>query len=189
MTAKTLLDAALDTIPAQVPYIGLPAGAGVRIERRAGCKLTVAFAWAGRPTHSDDRMRSCPVERFDVLFDVPGVQFVSIQHGPRAADIEPWLARQNVASMSGRLTDLAATLSVIDQADLVIAVDTSVVHLAGAYGKRVWTLLAFGAEWRWLLNRDDSPWYPTMRLFRQRTLGDWDEVFARVRAELERMTG
>ena len=175
----------LDTIPSNVPYIRLPPEAKMQLERPAGTKLAVAFAWAGRPTHSDDRMRSCAIANYATLFDIAGVHFYSIQVGPRAGDIEPYLARQNVSSMTAKLTDLAATLAVIDQADLVIAVDTSVVHLAGAYGKPVWTLLAHGGEWRWLLDREDSPWYPGMRLFRQRVAGDWDEVFARVRAELE----
>ena len=177
----------LDTMPAQIPYIGLPRNVNVHVERAAHTRLAVAFAWAGRPTHGDDRMRSCAVESFAALFNLTDVHFFSIQVGPRAADIEPWLERPNVTSMSAQLTDLAQTLSVIDQVDLVIAVDTSVVHLAGAYGKPVWTLLAHGGEWRWLLEREDTPWYPTMRLIRQRAAGDWDEVFSRVRTRIERM--
>jgi tetratricopeptide (TPR) repeat protein len=177
------------SIPSAIPYIRLPAGSTARIERARDTKLAIAFAWAGRPTHGDDRMRSCSVDRFAPLFELAGAQFFSIQVGPRAADIEPYLARPNVASVSGQLTNLAQTLAVIDQVDLVVAVDTSVVHLAGAYGKPVWTLLAFGGEWRWMLDREDTPWYPSMRLFRQRAPGDWDEVFQRVRARLETMIG
>ena len=175
----------LDSIPGSVPYLRLPADARRALERPAGAKLVVAFAWAGRPTHADDQMRSCGIGRFASLFDLEGVHFRAIQVGERAADIKPWLARPNVSSMTEGLTDFADTLAVMDQADLVIAVDTSVVHLAGAAGKPVWTLLAYGGEWRWLMEREDSPWYPTMRLFRQRAPGDWDEVFARIRARLE----
>jgi tetratricopeptide (TPR) repeat protein len=179
--------ATLKSIPSIIPYIRLPAGVTARIERARDTKLAIAIAWAGRPTHGDDRMRSCSIQCFAPLFELAGAQFFSIQVGPRAAEIEPYLGRPNVASVSDQLTNLAQTLAVIDQVDLVIAVDTSVVHLAGAYGKPVWTLLAFGGEWRWMLNRDDTPWYPSMRLFRQRLLGDWDEVFRRVRAQLEAM--
>jgi len=105
--------------------------------------------------------------------------------GARAGEIAPYLGHPNVSSLTEHLSDFADTLAVIDQMDLVIAVDTSVVHLAGAYGKPVWTLLAFGGEWRWLLGREDSPWYPGMRLLRQPAPGDWGTVFRRVREELE----
>jgi tetratricopeptide (TPR) repeat protein len=175
----------LDSIPANVPYIRLPPGEFPAVESPPDTRLKIAIVWAGRPTHSDDCLRSCPLEYFAGLFDLPDTQFISLQVGPRAVEIAPYLARPNVSSMTGRLTDFADTLAVIEQVDLLIAVDTSVVHLAGACGKPVWTLLCYGAEWRWLLDREDSPWYPSMKLFRQPGPGDWDAVFGRVRAELE----
>ncbi len=185
LTLPHLLNTTLETIPHNVPYIRLPTGVGVPLPQSSTAKLKIAFAWAGRPTHSDDRMRSCAVDLFATLFEIPGTCFYSIQVGSRAPDIAPYLNTDNVYSMSAQLTDLARTLSVIDQVDLLISVDTSVAHLGGAYGKPVWTLLAHGAEWRWLINREDSPWYPSMRLFRQHTAGDWATLFGELRGKLE----
>jgi tetratricopeptide (TPR) repeat protein len=174
----------LETIPNETPYVAPPKDAKARLKRAKGTKLAVGIVWAGRPTHSDDRFRSCPIEWFSNLFNVPGVEFFSLQWGPRAGEISPYLDRKNVTSLSDSLTDFGETAAFIDQLDLVIAIDTAVAHLAGALGKPVWTLLAFGGEWRWLFRREDTPWYPKMRLFRQRILGDWRPVFLRLKNEL-----
>ncbi|NKB57950.1 MAG: tetratricopeptide repeat protein [Alphaproteobacteria bacterium] len=179
----------LETIPNKTPYLKVPAGTKAKIRRRKETKLAVAFVWAGRPTHSDDRFRSCTVNWFATLFDIPGVDFYSIQWGPRAAELTPHLERKNVSSMTDKLTDFAETAAIIDQADLVISIDTAVAHLAGALGKPVWTILPFGGEWRWLFRREDTPWYPNMRLFRQPILGDWRPVFQRMGTALSQMVG
>lgn len=179
----------LETIPNKTPYLKVPTGTKAKIRRRKETKIAVAFVWAGRPTHSDDRFRSCAVNWFATLFDIPGVDFYSIQWGPRAAELESHLTRKNVTSMTDKLTDFAETAAIIDQVDLVIAIDTAVAHLAGALGKPVWTILPFGGEWRWLFRREDSPWYPNMRLFRQPILGDWRPVFQRMRIALTELTG
>jgi len=174
----------LETIPHNIPYLKVPKGTKARIRRRKGSTLAVAFVWAGRPTHSDDRFRSCSLDWFATLFDIPGVDFYSIQWGPRAAELEPYRSRPNVTSMTDKLTSFAETAAIIEQVDLVISIDTAVAHLAGALGKPVWTLLPFGGEWRWLFRREDSPWYPSMRLFRQQILGDWRPVFQRIAVAL-----
>lgn len=179
----------LETIPNKTPYLKVPPGTKAKIRRREEAKMNVAFVWAGRPTHSDDRFRSCPVSWFAALFDIPGIDFYSIQWGPRAAELAPYLEKPNVFSMTDQLTDFAETAAIIDQVDLVIAIDTAVAHMAGALGKPVWTILPFGGEWRWLFRREDTPWYPNMRLFRQRILGDWRPVFQRIGAGLTQMTG
>jgi tetratricopeptide (TPR) repeat protein len=179
----------LETVPNQTPYVRVPTGTKAKIRRRKGTKLRVAFVWAGRPTHSDDKFRSCTVNWFANLFDIPGIDFYGIQWGPRAAELEPHLKRRNVFSMTDKLTDFAETAAIIDQVDLVIAIDTAVAHLAGALGKPVWTILPFGGEWRWLFRREDTPWYPNMRLFRQAILGDWRPVFQRIGAALTQMVG
>ena len=179
----------LETIPNKTPYVKVPAGTKAKVRRRKDAKLSVAFVWAGRPTHSDDRFRSCSVQWFSTLFDVPGVDFYSIQWGPRAVELDPYLKNENVFSMTDKLTDFAETAAIIDQVDLVIAIDTAVAHLAGALGKPVWTILPFGGEWRWLFRREDTPWYPNMRLFRQRILGDWRPVFQRMKAGLRQLAG
>ncbi|MEX2616397.1 MAG: tetratricopeptide repeat protein [Alphaproteobacteria bacterium] len=177
----------VETIPNRVPYLRPPPDAKTRIKRRKGGRLAVAFAWAGRPTHSDDRFRSCPLIWFAALFDIPGIDFYSIQWGPRSGELKPYLARGNVFSLSGQLTDFGETAAIIDQVDLVISIDSAVTHLAGALGKRVWTILPFGGEWRWLFRREDSPWYPNMRLYRQRILGDWRPVFLRIAGALQQL--
>ncbi|PPR21876.1 MAG: hypothetical protein CFH40_01488 [Alphaproteobacteria bacterium MarineAlpha10_Bin3] len=177
----------LETIPNTVPYIKVPPGTKARIRRRKGVRLTVAFVWAGRPTHSDDRFRSCPLNWFAALFDMPGIDFYSIQWGPRAGELTPYQSRLNVTDMTDKLTSFAETAAIIEQVDLVISIDTAVAHLAGALGKPVWTLLPFGGEWRWLFRREDTPWYPTMRLFRQQILGDWRPVFQRIAAALSQL--
>ncbi len=179
----------LETIPNRMPYVKVPQGTKAKIRSRKNTKVKVAFVWAGRPTHSDDRFRSCPVNWFASLFDIPGVDFYSIQWGPRAAELGPHLKRRNVFSMTDKLTDFAETAAIIGQVDLVIAIDTAVAHLAGALGKPVWTILPFGGEWRWLFRREDTPWYPNMRLFRQRILGDWRPVFQRMAAGLTQLAG
>ncbi len=179
----------LETIPNKTPYVKVPAGTKTKIKRRKEAKLAVAFVWAGRPTHSDDRFRSCPLDWFAKLFDISGVDFYGIQWGPRAAELEPYLHRENVFSMTDKLTDFAETAAIIEQVDLVIAIDTAVAHLAGGLGKPVWTILPFGGEWRWLFRREDTPWYPNMRLFRQQILGDWRPVFQRIGAALTQMAG
>lgn len=170
----------VETIPNKTPYLKVPPGTKAKIKRRKETKIAVAFVWAGRPTHSDDRFRSCTVNWFSTLFDIPGVDFYSIQWGPRAGELEPHLKRKNVSSMTDQLTDFAETAAIIDQMDLIISIDTAVAHLAGALGKPVWTILPFGGEWRWLFRREDTPWYPNMRLFRQPILGDWRPVFQRM---------
>jgi tetratricopeptide (TPR) repeat protein len=177
----------LESIPDETPYLAAPPEAKGRLKRGKGTKLAVGIVWAGRPTHSDDRFRSCPVGWFSGLFDIPGVEFFSLQWGPRAGEIAPYLDRKNVTSLTESLTDFGETAAFIEQLDLVIAIDTAVAHLAGALGKPVWTLLAFGGEWRWLFRREDTPWYPAMRLFRQRILGDWRPVFQRMKVALSEM--
>ncbi len=189
LTLPLLFGTTLDTIPSKVPYIGLPKNIHVPVQRAVGTTLTVAFTWAGRNTHSDDLMRSCPLKQFASLFELEDIQFISVQVGAKSSEIEQFLERPNVTSLSSELVDFAHTLSILDQVDLVVAVDTSVAHLAAAYGKPVWVLLSFSGEWRWLIRREDSPWYPSVRLFRQRILNDWTDVFNRVRLELMQLRG
>jgi ADP-heptose:LPS heptosyltransferase len=114
---------------------------------------------------------------------VPGTTFVSLQTGPRAVDACK-LPPGAIMDVSAALTDFAETAGAILDLDLVIAVDTAVVHLAGALGKPAWVMLPFSPDWRWLLDRDDSPWYPTLRLYRQPRFGDWSSVIDRVAADL-----
>ena len=146
--------------------------------------MKVGLAWAGSPTHKSDRNRSMKLSDLAPLGQVPGVRFFSLQKGAAAADAKTPPAGMKFVDWTEELKDFADTAALIANLDLVIAADTAVVHLAGAMGKPVWTLLPFVSDWRWLLEREDSPWYPTMRLLRQARVGDWESVIARAVDEL-----
>ncbi len=181
----------LENIPARTPYLSPPPGRVAHWAARIGATpgLKVGIVWAGSPVQRNDRNRSIPIERLKPLFAFAGARFFSLQVGPRSADlavIEPMA----ITDLSGELTDFGETAAAVANLDLVIAADTALVHLAGALGKRVWTMLAFAPDWRWLLARADSPWYPSMRLFRQTRSGDWDGVVGAVRQALtDRLAG
>ncbi|MEG4939389.1 tetratricopeptide repeat protein [Microcoleus sp. F4-D5] len=167
----------LETIPANTAYLSPPAGAdfGLLPDRT----LKVGIVWAGNPKHRKNKQRSCSLSQFLPLLDVSGVSFYSLQKEVSEAD-RALLNQTPIVDLSPHFDDLADTAAAIAKLDLVISVDTAVAHLAGALGKPVWILLAFSPDWRWLLEREDSPWYPTARLFRQHQRGDWEGVFARV---------
>ncbi len=175
----------LATIPADIPYL-TPDPAAVerwRLKLGDGSGLKVGIAWAGNPSHKNDRNRSVAIERLLPLLEVPGIRWFSLQVGEHAGDLAR-LPIGMVADLSGELGDFSDTAAVIANLDLVIAVDTAIVHLAGALGRPVWAMMTFAPDWRWLLDREDSPWYPSLRLFRQATLGDWDSVLVRMRQAL-----
>jgi tetratricopeptide (TPR) repeat protein len=176
----------IGTIPADIPYLK---ASEERLNKwRARVPKTgqplVAIAWAGRATHGNDRNRSLAVSRLAPLLSQETARFVSIQRDLREGDSDFLRTCPGLEHVGDELEDFADTAAVVALADLVISVDTSVAHLAGAMGQPVWILLPFAPDWRWLLDRDDSPWYPTAKLFRQPVLGDWDSVIERVRREL-----
>ncbi len=190
MSLPRLMGTDLNTIPADIPYLSADAAksAGWR-ERLAGIApgLKVGIAWAGLPSHFNDIRRSMPLEAFRPIAEVPSVFLISLQKGVAAEQIKtsPGIIALDAAPDLNDFTDTAA---LIVNLDLVVAVDTSVVHLAGALGRPVFILLSYAGEWRWLLHRSDSPWYPTARLFRQPNPGDWQRVVADVRGVIEAMT-
>lgn len=181
----------LETIPAETPYLGVAPAlmrkwAEKLDEALPGRPLRVGVAWAGRPTHPNDRRRSMRLADLAPLARVPEVALVSLQ--PRfpardraSAHLVPLI------DLTAEFSDFAETAAAVINLDLVITVDTAVGHLAGALGKPVWLMLPTPADWRWMLERSDSPWYPTMRLFRQERPGDWSAVVAAVAAELARL--
>jgi len=176
-----------ETIPADVPYLFVDSR---KVEywrpRLAGEGFKVGLVWSGNPMHPNDRNRSCPLERFAPLAEVPNVQLYGLQKDEAAAaQVKGLPENMAVTNLGQHFRDFTDTAGVIENLDLLISVDTSVVHLAGAMGKPVWVLLALSMpDWRWLLDREDSPWYPTMRLFRQQKQRDWDVVIRRVAEEL-----
>jgi len=181
MSLPHLLGVTLDTLPVATPYLGVLDG--TRTPAIVASGLRVGLVWRGNPQHENDRYRSISLKALAPVLDVEGVDFFSLQVGT-ATGLEsgPWAAR--VTDLAPALTDFARTAAVIAQLDLVISVDTAVAHLAGALGKPVWLLLAGGNDWRWLHGRDDTPWYATMRLFRQPRLGNWPAVVKNVRRAL-----
>jgi hypothetical protein len=172
-----IFDTRLETIPANVPYLeAKPAESWGR--------AAVGLVWAGNQAHANDRNRSLTLPELAPLGQVPGVNFFSLQKGPQATELLASPPGLRITDLAGNLVDFADTAAAILGLDLVITVDTAVAHLAGALGRKVWTLLPFAPDWRWLLDREDSPWYPTMRLFRQPRPGDWATVIEDVAARL-----
>jgi tetratricopeptide (TPR) repeat protein/ADP-heptose:LPS heptosyltransferase len=175
----------LDTIPATVPYLPAPLAARTKQwEQRLGShdRLRVGLVWSGNPGHANDRNRSLPLQMLASLLDVDA-RFVSLQKNPRTSDQEI-LGGLDVLDITDQLSDFDETAALIGCLDLVITVDTSVAHLAGGLGCTVWILLPYRADYRWLLDRADSPWYPTARLFRQDERRDYRPLLDQVRDEL-----
>jgi tetratricopeptide (TPR) repeat protein len=176
----------LDTIPTETPY--LPAPTTDRVQEwqaRLGphTKPRVGLVWSGRSTHLNDHNRSIPLHSMSRILDVDAA-FVSLQKEVRPDDRATLLERSEIVDLTADLTDFAETAALISCLDLVISVDTSVAHLAGALGCPTWILLPYTPDYRWLLDRNDSPWYPTVRLFRQTETRDYASVLDRVRNEL-----
>jgi hypothetical protein len=145
-------------------------------------RLRVGLAWSGSSTHANDANRSVPLHLLAPLLDVDA-DFVSLQKDPRPDD-KALLKQTDIVDLTADLTDFAETAALASSLDLIITVDTSVAHLAGALGRPTWILLPWTPDYRWLLDRDDSPWYPTVRLFRQTASRDYESVVAAVRSEL-----
>jgi tetratricopeptide (TPR) repeat protein len=177
----------LDSIPAEIPYLHADPDKVASWRRALGDvdALKVGIAWAGSAIHKGDRYRSLPAEAVLPLLVMPGVQLYSLQKEPRAADVTVLAALgSHVIDLAPALGDFTDTAAAVAALDLVISVDTSVVHLTGAMGRPAWVLLPYAQDWRWLRERDDSPWYPTLRLFRQEKPQAWNGVLTRVAAEL-----
>ncbi|MDP6590111.1 MAG: tetratricopeptide repeat protein [Alphaproteobacteria bacterium] len=176
----------LDSIPASEAYLGADAARGKKFARLLDDeRLNVGIVWAGKPSHRNDRNRSAGIEPFIDLLGTPGAAFHSLQVGPRASDIGATRCAGLIRDHAPRLRDFADTAALVAALDLVISVDTSVCHLAGALGKPCWVVIPYTPDWRWLMGREDSPWYPSLRLFRQPSFGDWPGVFDRLGEALE----
>ena len=178
MSLPLALGTRLESIPAEVPYLRATIA-----EKMASDRPRVGLVWSGSTGHKNDKNRSIPVATLAPLFDLP-VDWVCLQPDLRASDLR-WLTEHPAVALERpMLTDFAETARIIAGLDWVVTVDTAVAHLAGALGKPVWILLPTGADYRWLLDRNDSPWYPSARLFRQQARGDWAGIVTELKQEI-----
>jgi hypothetical protein len=173
-------------IPNDIPYIEAPKPATRDFARPDATELSVGLVWAGRPTHPQDHQRTIDSALLAPLLDLPDFRFHALQ---KEGDAHPVIASRFARDRRDELISFSVTASILAQLDLIITVDTAVAHLAGAMGRPVWVMLPFAADWRWLRGRNDSPWYPTMRLFRQTQAGDWATVISALGNALRDMRG
>jgi Tetratricopeptide repeat len=181
----------LGTIPAEIPYLHADEAKFAVWAERLWALLPrgyrrIGIVWAGRPTHRNDWRRSTRLAAFARLAALPQVALVSLQKGPAQAEIGGYWGHAPLLNLGPEIRDFADTMAIIECLELIVAVDTSVAHLAGAMGKPVWIMLPYAPDWRWLLDRSDSPWYPTARLFRQSADRRWEPVMAEIAADLVR---
>lgn len=188
LSVPVVLKTNLTNMPATVPYI-TPDPQRVsswRARLAADGRYRVGLVWAGSPTHKKDRLRSMTLQQLQPMCQVGEASFYSLQKGKSVSQIAE--ASLPITNLDSEIRDFSDTAAAIQSLDLVIAVDTSVAHLAGALGKPVWVMLPFSPDWRWMLHREDSPWYPTMRLFRQSKPNQWGDVLERIVNELRAVT-
>jgi hypothetical protein len=184
LSLPQIFNTTLASIPDAVPYLSVPAEVAAVWAGRisAGRAVRVGIVWAGTTVGAID------LQLLQPLWEVAGISWFSLQVGGRCGDLSsPHGA--TITDLSPWLADFADTAAAVSQLDLVITVDTSVAHLAGALGRPTWLMLPYSPDWRWLLGREDSPWYPTARLFRQKTAGDWASVAHEVAAALSKLSG
>jgi Tfp pilus assembly protein PilF len=191
MSLPRIFKTTLATVPAPIPYLAAEAPLveqwAQEIKREPGFRIGIA--WQGNPAYARDRQRSFPFMEFEPLAGIAGVRLYSLHKDFGTEQIAAAAGRFAVTDLANGQSDLMDTAAIMKNLDLVIAPDTSILHLAGALGVPVWLALGFEADPRWLLDRDDSPWYPTMRLFRQTRAGDWSEVFRRIAEAVAGMLG
>jgi Flp pilus assembly protein TadD len=183
MSLPHILKTTFDTLPSDIPYLSaaaLPVPA--TLDPCDGLK--VGFLWAGSTGNKRTKIRSVEAADYAGLVDIPGTRFYSLQFGGEAADLGPAGLAGKVIDLAPQLGGFAETAALVDQLDLIITIDTYLAHMAGAMGKPVWVMLSHSPDWRWLLAREDSPWYPTARLFRQPARGDWPGAFAKAEEAL-----
>jgi tetratricopeptide (TPR) repeat protein len=179
----------LESIPARIPYISVDSLLLEKWSRKIkpdGSRIKIGLVWAGSRTNIVGLYRSCSLDLFSPLAQYNDITFYSLQKGEGSAEALNPPAGMRLIDYTEDIQDFSDTAAIISNLDLVISIDTAVAHLAGALGKPVWTLLPFSPDWRWMLNRQDSPWYPTMRLFRQPSAGNWMSVINIISNELKK---
>lgn len=182
----------VETIPAPIPYLRAdPARVALWKQRLEGLVpegfRRIAVIWAGRPTHNNDRNRSARLSDFLPIANVPGIALLALQKGPKTGQAGEYWGRAPLINVGAEIQDYDDTMAILENVERLVTVDTSVAHLAGAMGLPVWILLPKAPDWRWLLEREDSPWYPSVRLFRQTQVRRWDDVARRIAQCLEQV--
>jgi hypothetical protein len=186
LSLPTIFRTSLESIPADVPYLR-PDPALVeswKNELSSRRELKIGIAWQGNPGQASDRFRSFPLAQFAAIARMPDVQLHSLQMGSGREQLSAFGEPSPVVDLGDRLGDFHDTAAIVSNLDLLITCDSAPAHLAGALGIKVWVALTLIPDWRWMLGRNDSPWYPSMRLFRQNRPGDWDAVFRNIQAAL-----
>jgi len=179
-----------ESIPWHGPYLSADHERRLSWQRRLGTtpqKLRVGLAWSGHPQHRRTATRDIRLTALRPILGMEDIEFFSLQIGHGAEQIQEHPGSSSIADYAAQIQNFADTAALVMELDLIISVDTAVAHLAGALGKPVWTLLPFVPDWRWGLEGETTPWYPTMQLFRQPKLGDWDSVIQRVAEELKKL--
>ena len=178
----------LQDMPAKVPYLYADETKVSYWKKKIrGSKFKVGLVWAGNPDQENDHLRSIPLMELLTLADIPGLQLFGLQKGTAANQMREIPADICLIDLGNELEDFSDTAAAMINLDLIVSVCTAPAHLAGALGRPVWTLLSHAADWRWMLDRDDSPWYPTMRLFRQPRCDDWQGALRQLKSELKGM--
>jgi Flp pilus assembly protein TadD len=179
----------VESVPAPIPYLRAdPARVALWKQRLDGLVpdgfRRIGVIWAGRPTHNNDRNRSALLTDFLPVANVPGIALLALQKGPKTGQAGEYYGRAPLINVGAEIQDYDDTMAILENLERLVTVDTSVAHLAGAMGRPVWIMLPRAPDWRWLLEREDSPWYPTVRLFRQTQVRRWDDVAQRIAAAL-----
>jgi tetratricopeptide (TPR) repeat protein len=180
----------IETIPANIPYIRVDSSLSRQWQKKiqsGSSSLKAGLVWSGNPDNASLHYKSCLLQTFSPLAALDEVTFYSLQKGTAAIQAKNPPEGMKLIDYTEEINDFSDTAALIQHLDLVISVDTAVAHLAGALGKPVWMLLPYPPDWRWMLNREDSPWYPSMRLFRQCSPGDWEPVIAHIGKELRKL--
>jgi tetratricopeptide (TPR) repeat protein len=180
----------VETIPATIPYLKAEDRLSQQWASRMASSngLKIGIVWAGSPKHSNDRNRSLPFSCLAPLAEISGIEFYSLQKGEAARQASNQTEGLQLIDYTAELNDFADTAALIANLDLIIAVDTAVAHLAGAMGKPAWVLVPYAPDWRWLLEREDSPWYPTVHLFRQPRIGNWQTPISEIARRLSELS-
>jgi hypothetical protein len=195
LSLPRIFDTTLETVPKQTPYLYAKPELIDRWRQEFSYidAFKIGINWQGNPRYRGDRHRSIPLEKFAPLAKIPGVRLISLQKGFGSEQIAKNSERFSVTELPPHRDEAAGafmdTAAILMNLDLVISSDTSLVHLAGGLGVPIWVALPTAADWRWLLKREDCPWYPTMRLFRQRELGAWEELFGRISSDVSELVG